>query len=198
MYLKPLINEVLNGRKTIEEIEKEIINNVENLPKERILYLIHELRPEFLDSIYEKVVVCKCCGNCCDHSNVTREVGTLTGFGYEESDIIKISNYRNMKPERFIRKYLSLTVIPNAPIIEGMKAVGYILKKRYSKPCIFRKKNKKCKIYPVRPINCQRYPLQPEVLYLDPLCEGYKETLHSFLLFVFLESRREFDLGKWE
>lgn len=87
---------------------------------------------------------CQGSANCC----VSRG-----SYGYvylSKKDINTLSNYFNISPDKFKKKYCQLTN-------------GYLHLKEYKKKnnCIFLK-DKKCNVYKARPIQCRTWPFWPE------------------------------------
>ena len=93
---------------------------------------------------YENGLNFKCfkCGMCC----------SISGYVWlSKSDIIRISDYIKITKKDFLKKY---TRYFNGKISLIEKVTG---------ECIFLK-DKKCKIYPVRPIQCKTFPFWPNLM----------------------------------
>jgi len=91
------------------------------------------------DDIFE----CRQCGDCCN------------GFGgtyVTKQDIINISNYINVDPEKFIDEYCDKS---------GSRVVLTLGKDGY---CIFFDKTKQCTIHPVKPYMCKAWPFIQAVI----------------------------------
>ncbi|MHA1821785.1 MAG: YkgJ family cysteine cluster protein [Promethearchaeota archaeon] len=116
--------------------------------------LVEEIREGFYFKCHE-------CGNCC----TGKDEGYV--FVYKE-DILNISNFYNMHPSEFVKKYCeiieteyrvfddNLTPTPKKIFIPSI-----VLKQdQEDGSCIFlNKETKKCKIYDVRPKQCRTWPV---------------------------------------
>jgi Fe-S-cluster containining protein len=91
---------------------------------------------------------CTGCGNCCSGSS-----------GYiwlNKQEQINISKKLNLPLKKFLEKYTF--------IAENKISLKEIKKKENDYWCIFLEKNKKCKIYDVRPHQCKSYPYWKNVV----------------------------------
>ena len=111
------------------------------------------------DDIFE----CRQCGDCCN------------GFGgtyVTKQDIINISNYINVDPEKFIDEYCDKS---------GSRVVLTLGKDGY---CIFFDKTKQCTIHPVKPYMCKAWPFIQAVIThpenwntMSNSCPGMKKNI---------------------
>ncbi len=85
---------------------------------------------------------CKNCGYCC--KNTTAQINLTLG------DIKRISGYLNIPFEKIFGKYIRMAPFASSETVYDYE-LGLIM------PCNFRI-NKKCSIYPARPLNCRLFP----------------------------------------
>ena len=89
---------------------------------------------------------CTRCGACC----------TSSGDYYvylSHSEIEKIGDFLAVSRAWFKRRYL-----------QNLPENGWVLVVNTDKTCVFLDKDKRCRIYPVRPGQCLSYPYWPEVV----------------------------------
>jgi len=170
---------VLNGTQTIEELENEIIEVVENDDDpEPCTEILMGIDPETWWFIRDKIVVCKRCGHCCNYGKIV----------VWDLDVIKISKHLRFSRKKFVKKYLEMRYVEDP---HGNSSTEYLLKKKEDHSCVFLNGNNECNIYDVRPWNCFMFPFGVDRLFLDPECACYKEMLHKFLLFLVVASLSE-------
>lgn len=105
---------------------------------------------------------CTECGHCCTGSSRTHYIEVRP----EEKEAIR--KYLGISDRWFQRRYLT----PVTEDMEGLRidAVGN---------CAFLDKDKRCRVYAVRPLQCKSYPFWPEIISSDrswkkeqKFCEG--------------------------
>lgn len=99
------------------------------------LNIVESERPWYADGLRFK---CTECGKCC--------TGAPGYTWVSEEDIAAIANYLNLPLVEFSKKYLR--------IVDGRPA---LLENLANFDCVFLK-DKKCRIYPVRPKQCRTFP----------------------------------------
>ena len=88
---------------------------------------------------------CSACGNCC-----------TTGNDYyvylNEREARRIRKYLKLSSGWFRRRYLER--LDNGDLVAASAADGQ---------CVFLDANRRCRVYPVRPLQCRTYPFWPEL-----------------------------------
>lgn len=109
----------------------------------------------------KKVFECKRCGACC-HGEST--------VSLSEEEILRISKFLRMPIQKFVEEYI---------VVKGKTRKEMRTKEGY---CIFfDKKNRLCKIHPVKPERCKEWPLLSIIFkdkdnfkIIQQSCEGLK------------------------
>ncbi len=114
---------------------------------------------------------CKRCGFCCKGKST---------ISLSKEEIIRISNFLNLSESEFLKKY----TIKKEPFRIEMKVKNDF--------CIFfDKKERACKIHPVKPDKCKEWPLIPAIFkdktnfeIIKKSCKGLKKIKWEELNFI--------------
>lgn len=123
----------------LDELKKKALNQRKS--NRKLLNKLNKKKGNITDDLFQEAhesifscTDCLKCANCCK----------TTGPLFTNKDIDRIAKHFNIKPTKFISKYLHIDE-------EG----DYILQ---STPCVFLQEDNFCSIYDIRPKACAEYP----------------------------------------
>ena len=122
-------------------------------------------------TLKEKDIYFKCtgCGKCCQIEGICI---------ISNEDVSNISKFLKLKNEDFLKEYTT-------KYIEEDGTEEIILKdKNNSNDCIFLDEDKKCKIYPARPLQCSSYPFWNSILKSKKTWEDEAKECEGIKIFL--------------
>ncbi|MCA0132848.1 YkgJ family cysteine cluster protein [Winogradskyella alexanderae] len=123
------IEKLLKLAKDKHNENKTFFKRLRKKPPKKLDFIMQELH----DEEFERTD-CLTCANCCK----------TTGPLFTDKDILRISKYFKIKPQKFIEMYLRID-----------EDNDYVLQ---SVPCTFLGQDNYCSIYEVRPKACKEFP----------------------------------------
>jgi Fe-S-cluster containining protein len=147
---------------TKKKSNKKLLQKIKKKKGKEIDTLFHEAHNKVF-----KCIDCLSCANCC----------STTGPRFINKDIDRISKHLNLKPTKFINKYLKLD-----------EDNDFVLQ---SVPCPFLGDTNYCSIYEVRPKACAEYPHTSRIKQSQILNLNLKNTEICPAVFNIFETLKE-------